>query len=82
MRLSRREQRGWSGARGKAQPPQSGGGFCPSRSEAARREQAKRRCENAFEPSRTARMERSEGKSPAAAKRGRVLPEPQRSRAS
>ena len=39
---SRREQRGWSGAKGKAQPPRSGGGFCLRRSEAARREQAQR----------------------------------------
>ena len=39
---SRCEQRGWSEARAKAQPPQSGGGFCPRRREAARREQAKR----------------------------------------
>jgi len=32
----------WSGAKAKAQGPQSGAGFCLSRSEAARREQAQR----------------------------------------
>ena len=37
---SRCEQRGWNGARAKVQGPQSGTEFCPSRSEAARREQA------------------------------------------
>ena len=31
-----------TGARAKTQPPQSGGGFCPSWREAARREQAER----------------------------------------
>lgn len=40
--LSRREQHGWTEARAKAQGPQSGTGFCPSRREAVRREQAKR----------------------------------------
>lgn len=39
---SRSEQHGWSKAKGKAQPPQSGGGFSLSRSEAVRREQAQR----------------------------------------
>ena len=39
---SRREQRGWSGAKEKAQGPRSGTGFCLSRSEAAYREQAQR----------------------------------------
>jgi len=46
--LSRREQRGWTGARAKARPPRSGGGFCPSRREAARREQGKRDNEEAL----------------------------------
>ena len=40
--LSRREQRGWNAAKAKAQGPRSGTGFCLSRSEAARREQAQR----------------------------------------
>ena len=39
---SRREQRGWSAAKAKAQGLRSGSGFCLSRSEAARREQAQR----------------------------------------
>jgi hypothetical protein len=40
--LRRREHRGWSGAKAKAQGPQSETGFCLSRSKTARREQAKR----------------------------------------
>ena len=59
-RPSRREQAGWSEVRNKTQgakPP----GFVPNRSEASRCEQARRDKEEASEPLRTARMDRSEG---------------------
>ena len=50
-RPSRREQPGWTGAKGKAQGGRSPAGFALSRREAGRREQARRDNAEASEPS-------------------------------
>ena len=79
--LSRREQRGWSAAKAKAQGPRSGTGFCLSRSEAARREQAQRDQE-ARRSGQRGRLERSEGKKPRFAEQICIWPKSQRKRPS